>query len=287
MIPLGNWWNMPDKNAELALYDFDLSAKTMRRIGTENYRVTDTTSGIGLTLCAYGEQLLIQKGGQILLLDPKTAEMSTVYDAQNGTGKVLGLAADAAAHTFSVLMQSAENPSQLSIHTYDESGALQNIADLSACLQNPDTANWESTGVSFAVQGDYLYFYGYDSGEDAGERPIYSVLAKIDGDTCTEVAVFEQSTVNFVPSYTAKADGFLFAFGDTSYRFSTQNGTWEKGTVPLQNEALTLREWYFDGERYWVTAVNKDDSDRTDGGYAQTMTDADLNWSLCTAPNEP
>lgn len=40
MIPLGNWWNMPDKDAELALYDFDLNAKIMQRIGTENYRVT-------------------------------------------------------------------------------------------------------------------------------------------------------------------------------------------------------------------------------------------------------
>ena len=36
-IPLGNWWNMPDKDAELALYDFDLNAKTMQRVGTENY----------------------------------------------------------------------------------------------------------------------------------------------------------------------------------------------------------------------------------------------------------
>ncbi len=291
LISLGNWWNTPGKDAELALYDFDLNAKTMQHVGTENYRVTDTTTGIGLTLCAYGENLLIQKGGQILRLDPKTAEVNTVYDAKNGTGKVLGLAADANAHTFSVLMQSAENPSQLSVHTCDESGALLNIADLSACLQNPDTANWENTGGSFAMQGDYLYFYGYDSGEDAGERPVYSVLAKIDGETCTEIANFEQSTINFVPSYTAKVDGFLFAFGNTAYRFSAQNG-WEKGTVPLQNEDLTLREWYFDGESYWVAAANKNDSDRTDGGYAQTtrycrMTDAELNWSPCAAPNEP
>ena len=109
-------------------------------------------------------------------------------------------------------MQSAENPSQLSVHTYEESGTLLNIADLSACLQNPDTANWENGNISFVVQGDYLYFYGYDFGEDAGEKPIYSVLAKIDGETCTEVDDFEQSTASFVPSYTAKADGFLFAF---------------------------------------------------------------------------
>ena len=47
MIPLGNWWNMPDKDAELALYDFDLNVKTMQRIGTENYCVTDTTTCIG------------------------------------------------------------------------------------------------------------------------------------------------------------------------------------------------------------------------------------------------
>lgn len=292
MIPLGNWWNMPDKDAELALYDFDLNAKTMQRVGTENYRVTDTTTGIGLTLCAYGEHLLLQKGGQILLLDPKTAEVNTVYNAQNGACKVLGLAADANAHGFSVLMQSAENPSQLSVHTYEESGTLLNIADLSACLQNPDTANWKNRNISFAVQGDYLYFYGYDFGEDAGEKPIYSVLAKIDGETCTEVADFEQSTASFVPSYTAKADGFLFAFGDIAYRFSTQNG-WEKGTVPLQNEDLTLREWYFDGEHYWVSAVNKDGSDCAgDGGYAQTtrycrVANAELNWSPCAAPNEP
>ena len=119
MIPLGNWWNMPDKDAELALYDFDLNAKIMQRIGTENYRVTDTTTGIGLTLCAYGEHLLLQKGGQILLLDPKTAEVNTVYNAQNGACKVLGLTADANAHGFSVLLQSAENPSQLSVHTYE------------------------------------------------------------------------------------------------------------------------------------------------------------------------
>ena len=156
MIPLGNWWNMPDKDAELALYDFDLNVKTMQRIGTENYCVTDTTTGIGLTLCAYGEHFLLQKGGQILLLDPKTAEVNTVYNAQNGACKVLGLAADANAHGFSVLMQSAENPSQLSVHTYEESGTLLNIADLSACLQNPDTANWKNTNISFAVQGDYL-----------------------------------------------------------------------------------------------------------------------------------
>lgn len=220
MIPLGNWWNMPDKDAELALYDFDLNAKIMQRIGTENYRVTDTTTGIGLTLCAYGEHFLLQKGGQILLLNPKTSEVNTVYNAQNGACKVLGLAADANAHGFSVLMQSVENPSQLSVHTYEESGTLLNIADLSACLQNPDTANWKNTNISFAVQGDYLYFYGYDFGEDAGEKPIYSVLAKIDGETCTEVADFEQSAANFVPSYTAKADGFLFAFGDIAYRFS-------------------------------------------------------------------
>ena len=205
---------------------------------------------------------------------------------------MLGLAADANAHGFSVLMQSAENPSQLSVHTYEESGTLLNIADLSACLQNPDTANWENRNISFAVQGDYLYFYGYDFGEDAGEKPIYSVLTKIDGETCTEVADFEQSTASFVPSYTAKADGFLFAFGDIAYRFSTQNG-WEKGTVPLQNEDLTLREWYFDGEHYWASAVNKDGSDCAgDGGYAQTtrycrVANADLNWSPCAAPNEP
>ena len=227
-----------------------------------------------------------------MLLDPKTAEVNTVYNAQNGVCKVLGLAADANAHGFSVLMQSAENPSQLSVHTYEESGTLLNIADLSACLQNPDTANWENRNISFAVQGDYLYFYGYDFGEDAGEKPIYSVLAKIDGETCTEVADFEQSTAGFVPSYTAKADGFLFAFGDIAYRFSTQNG-WEKGTVPLQNEDLTLREWYFDGEHYWVSAVNKDGSDCAgDGGYAQTtrycrVANAELNWSPCAAPNEP
>ena len=91
---------------------------------------------------------------------------------------------------------------------------------------------------------------------------------------------------------TAKADGFLFAFGDIAYRFSTQNG-WEKGTVPLQNEDLTLREWYFDGEHYWVSAVNKDGSDCAgDGGYAQTtrycrVANAELNWSPCAAPNEP
>ena len=72
----------------------------------------------------------------------------------------------------------------------------------------------------------------------------------------------------------------------------TQNG-WEKGTVPLQNEDLTLREWYFDGEHYWVSAVNKDGSDCAgDGGYAQTtrycrVANAELNWSPCAAPNEP
>ena len=43
MIPLGNWWNMPDKDAELALYDFDLNAKTMQRIGTETVSYTHLT----------------------------------------------------------------------------------------------------------------------------------------------------------------------------------------------------------------------------------------------------
>ena len=293
LIPLGNWWGMPDKNAELALYDFDLSAKTMQRIGTENYRISDTTIGTGLTLCAYGEELLVQKGGQILYLDPETAEISTLYDAQNDTGKVLGLAADVNARTFSVLMQSAEAPSQLSIYTYDETGTLLSTADLSACLQNPDTADWENTNGSFAVEGDHLYFYGYDSGEDTGEKPIYSVFAKIDGETCIKIVDFGQSTINFVPSYTAKADGFLFAFGDSAYRFSSQNGIWEKGTVPLQNEDLALREWYFDSESYWVVAENRDDRNYAeDGGYAQTthycrITDADLNWLPCAAPSEP
>lgn len=71
-----------------------------------------------------------------------------------------------------------------------------------------------------------------------------------------------------------------------------KNG-WEKGTVPLQNEDLTLREWHFDGEHYWASAVNKDGSDCAgDGGYAQTtrycrVANAELNWSPCTAPNEP
>ena len=292
LVPLGSWWGTPDKNAELALYDFDLDAKTMQRIGDESYRVEDETSGIGVKLCAYGEELLIQKGGRILCLDPKTAEISTAYDAQKSTGgKILGLAADANTHTFSVLMRSLKDPSQLSVQTYNESGEWLNTVDLSACLQNPDTANWENANGNFAVQDDYLYFYGYDSGKDAGEKPIYSVLAKMDGGTCIKVVDFEQNTVNFVPSYTAKADGFLFAFGDMAYRFSAQNGTWEKGIIPLQDKDLALREWYFDGENYWVTAVSKDDSDRADGGYEQTthycrVTDADLNWSLCAAPNE-
>ncbi|WP_417409032.1 hypothetical protein [Hominenteromicrobium sp.] len=54
-----------------------------------------------------------------------------------------------------------------------------------------------------------------------------------------------------------------------------------------------MREWYFDGEHYWASAVNKDGSDCAgDGGYAQTtrycrVANAELNWSPCAAPNEP